>query len=187
MRRLLFQMMVSLDGYFEGRQGAGDIGWHVVDDEFNDYAIRMLRSVDTLVFGRVTYQLMAGYWPTPEAISSDPVVAELMNRLPKLVFSRTLEKAEWSNTRLVRDAGAELAKLKPQPGGDLMVLGSGNLMVGLTQLGLIDEYRVFVAPVALGGGTPLFQGLPGPLPLKLVKSETHRSGNVLLYYVPASR
>jgi dihydrofolate reductase len=138
-----------------------------------------------LVFGRVTYQLMAGFWPTPNAVKNDPVVAGLMNRLPKIVFSRTLEKAEWNNTRLVRDHVAEeIAKLKQQPGKDIAVFGSANLLSTLMQLDLIDEHRIMVNPVILGDGTPLFKKSTGKQNLKLVRTRTFGNGNVLLCYQP---
>ena len=148
--------MVTLDGFFEGPDH--DINWHNVDAEFNEFAIEQTSAVDALLFGRVTYQLMANYWPTPAAIEDDPVVAGLMNRLPKIVFSRTLEKAEWNNTRLIRDHVAEeISKLKQQPGKDLALFGSANLMSTLMQLDLIDEHRIMVSPVILGSGNPLFK------------------------------
>ena len=100
MRKLFVFNLVTLDGYFEGPNR--EIDWHNVDAEFNEYAIDMLNSVDALIFGRVTYELMASYWPTPDVIKNDPIVAEKMNTLPKIVFSRTLEKVEWNNTRLVK-------------------------------------------------------------------------------------
>ena len=105
MRKLFAFNMVSLDGFFEGPNR--DINWHNVDDEFNQFAIEQTSTVDTILFGRVTYELMAGYWPTPAATTDDPVIADLMNRLPKIVFSRTLQKAEWNNTRLIKDHIAE--------------------------------------------------------------------------------
>jgi len=184
MRRLLFFMMVSLDGYYQ--RPNGDIDWHVVDEEFNDFAIAQLNSIDTIVFGRATYELMASYWPTPMALSDDPVVAGKMNETAKLVFSRTLAQADWNNTRLVRDHVAEeINRLKQQPGKDMIIFGSGDLAVSLAEQGLIDEYRIMVAPVALGAGKPLFQGLKQQLNLKLVKTQTFRVGNVLLCYQPA--
>src|SRR6185295_1195127 len=115
MRKVIFQMMISLDGFFEGPNR--EIDWHNVDEEFNEYAIDLLDNVDVLLFGRVTYELMANYWPTLSATTDDPIVASKMNSLPKIVFSRTLEKADWNNTRLVKENIAEeVSKLKQQPG-----------------------------------------------------------------------
>jgi dihydrofolate reductase len=183
LRKVIFQMMVSLDGYFEGPNR--EIDWHVVDGEFNDYADEFLRSVDILVFGRVTYQLMAGYWPTPDAIKNDPIIAERMNSLSKIVFSRTLQKVEWQNTRLVKgDVAREIAKLKQQPGKNIAIFGSSDLTVSLIELGLIDEYRIMVNPVVLGHGKPLFKGITNRLNLKLIGVRTFGSGVVTLTYRP---
>jgi dihydrofolate reductase len=185
MRKIILFNMVTLDGFFEGPNQ--DISWHNVDAEFNEFAIEQLKSADGLVFGRVTYQLMASYWPAPSAIENDPVVAGLMNRLPKTVFSKTLAKADWNNTRVVKGAervAEEIAKLKQQPGKDLLLFGSADLASTLTQLGLIDEYRIMVNPVVLGRGTPLFKAVKDKLRLKLVNARTFGNGNVLLSYQP---
>jgi dihydrofolate reductase len=185
MRKLFVFNLVTLDGYFEGPNR--DISWHNVDAEFNEYAIDMLDSVDTLLFGRVTYDLMAGFWPTPDAIKNDPIVAEKMNSLPKIVFSRTLTKVEWHNTRLVKDnIEEEIKKMKTKPGKDMVLLGSGIIMSVLAQSGLIDEYRIMVNPVVLGNGNPLFKGIRDRLKLKLLTTRTFKSGNVLLYYQPVT-
>jgi dihydrofolate reductase len=183
MRKIILFNMITLDGFFEGPNR--DIGWHNVDEEFNEFAIDQLNSADGLIFGRVTYQLMAGYWPTELATTDDPIVAGLMNRIPKIVFSRTLEKVEWNNTRLVKeDVAGEISKLKQQTGKDLYIFGSADLASTFTELGLIDEYRIIVNPVVLGSGTPLFKDLNHKLNLKLLKTKTFKSGNVLLYYQP---
>jgi dihydrofolate reductase len=183
MRKVIVFMMVTLDGFFAGPNG--EIDWHVVDEEFNEFAIEQLNSVDVLLFGRVTCELMASYWPTPAATTNDPIVADKMNHLPKIVFSRTLSSVEWQNTRLVKENIAEeIAKLKQQPGKDLIIFGSSDLAVTFIQDGLIDEYRIMVNPVVLGNGKPLFKGIKGQLKLKLLKTKTFRSGNVLLYYQP---
>ena len=185
MRKLIFQNLVTVNGFFEGPNR--EIDWHNVDEEFNEHAIEFLNSVDTLVFGRVTYQLMASYWPTPAAIENDPIVAKKMNSLPKIVFSRTLDRVEWRNTRLVKEnVVEEILKLKQQPGKDLAIFGSSNLALTLIQHGLIDEYRSVVNPVVLGSGKSLFKGLRERLHLKLLKTQTFCSGNVLLYYKPTS-
>ena len=172
---------MTLDGFFEGP--GGDIYWHNVDAEFNEFAIAQLNSADGLVCGRVTYQMMASYWPTEAAIKDDTIVAGLMNKIPKFVFSKTLTKAEWNNTKLVKgNISEEISKLKQQPGKDLLLFGSADLASTLTSLGLIDEYRVMVNPVILGRGMPLFKDVKDKLALKLVDTKTFGSGNVLLYY-----
>ena len=179
MRKLFFQMMVSADGYIEG-QTPWDIDWHVVDNDFNRYVADMLSSIDAILLGRTTYQGFAAYWPT----STDPE-ARAMNDLPKIVFSTTLEKVDWSNSRLVKeDAAQEVARLKQLPGKDLALFSNG-LAASLAPHGLIDEYRFFVNPVVLGGGTPVLKGVKERIDLKLVKTGTLGSGVVTLYYQPA--
>jgi dihydrofolate reductase len=183
--KVVFQNMVSLDGFFEGPH-KWEIDWHTVGEEFNEFAINALNSARALIFGGVTYQGMAGYWPSPEAVKNDPVVAGYMNSLPKIVFSRTLEKVEWSNTRQVKsDVVEEIARLKAQPGKDLLIFGSAELASPLIQNGLIDEFRIFINPIVLGQGTPLFKGIKNRLPLKLVDSKIFMNGLVLLVYQPA--
>ncbi len=175
--------MATLDGFFAGSDGG--IEWHHVDEEFNDFAIAQLNSAGGLLFGRVTYQLMANYWPTDMAMKDDPVIASKMNTIPKIAFSKTLERAEWNNTRLVKgNVAEEISKLKQQPGKDWFLFGSADLASNLTNLGLIDEYRVMVNPVVLGSGKPLFKGVKDKLDLKLVSTKAFRSGNVLLSYQP---
>jgi len=183
MRKLFVFDMVTLDGYFEGPNQ--DISWHNVDEEFNEFAINQLKEVDTLLFGRVTYKLMASYWPTDSAIQDDPVVAGLMNGLPKIVFSKTLDFVEWNNATLVKDNVAEeVSRLKQKPGKDIAIFGSSDLAVTLAEHNLIDEYRIIVNPVFLGDGKPLLQGIKNKVNLKLLKARTFKSGNVLLYYMP---
>ena len=186
MRKLFLFDLVTLDGYFEGPDR--DISWHNVDEEFNAYAVDMLNSVDLLLFGRVTYDLMAGFWPTAAAKKDDPIVAERMNSLPKMVFSRTLAKAEWNNTKLVKEhIGEETKKMKALPGKDIALLGSGSILSQFAQDGLIDEYRIMVNPIVLGSGSPLFSGIKDRLDLKLLDARTFRNGNVLLRYQPAGK
>ncbi len=183
MRKVLFFMLVTLDGYIEGP--GQDIDWHNVDEEFNTFAVEQLNSVDTLLFGRVTYAGMASYWPTPEAMANDPQVAEAMNSKSKIVFSRTLGTADWANTRLIKDNIAEeVLKLKQAPGQDMIVFGSSNLAASFADMALIDEYRIMVCPVVLGAGTPLFRGIQERLRLKLLKTRVFGNGNVLHYYAP---
>ncbi len=130
MRKVFLFNMVTLDGFFEGPHQ--DISWHNVDEEFNEFAIAQLKEVSTLLFGRVTYEVMANYWPTEIAKENDPAVAELMNSLPKIVFSKTLDKAEWDNTRLVKEnIPEEVSKLKQESGKDIAIFGSSNLAVTL--------------------------------------------------------
>jgi dihydrofolate reductase len=183
MRRVTVFNLVTVDGYFAGKDG--DISWHNVDEEFQELAEEASNSGDTLLFGRVTYELMAGYWPTEEAIKDDPVVAAGMNKAEKIVFSRTLAKADWNNTRLVKgDMISEVRKLKQQSGKDLTVLGSGSIVSQLAQAGLIDEYQILLNPVAIGGGKTMFEGIKEKINLRLTKTRTFSNGNVLLCYEP---
>ena len=185
MRKLTVFNLMTLDGYIAGQ--GGDISWHNVDEEFQELAKAASNSGNTLLFGRVTYELMAGFWPTPEAIRVDPIVAAGMNKSEKIVFSRTLQKADWNNTRLVKDDMlVEVRRLKQGAGKDLTVLGSGSIVAQLAGEGLIDEYQVLLNPVVIGTGKTMFEGLKNRLALKLVRTRTFVNGNVLLTYVPAS-
>ena len=157
MSRLIMWNLVTLDGFFEGAK-SWDLGWHetVWGEELERLSMEQLRSADRLLFGRVTYEGMAAYWPSAEG---EGEVAELMNSIPKVVFSRTLERAEWSNTSLVNgDAVAEVSRLKRTGDKNTFVFGSGDLSATLTRHGLFDEYRLAVAPVILGSGKTLFGG-----------------------------
>jgi len=184
MRKLNVFNLVTLDGYFAGE--GGDISWHMVDEEFQELAKAASNSGNTLLFGRLTYQLMESYWPTPEALKNDPIVAKGMNSAQKIVFSRTLEKADWNNTRLVKDDMlAEVRKLKQGAGKDLTVLGSGSIVAQLAQEGLIDEYQVLLNPVVIGKGRTMFEGVRDKIALKLIKTRTFGNGNVLLTYEKA--
>jgi dihydrofolate reductase len=134
---------------------------------------------------RATYQLMAGYWPKASSAEDDPKIIEAMNKLPKVVFSRTLASVDWKNSRLVRtDAAEEVVRLKQGPGKHLVIYGSGGLVSALSLRGLIDDYRVFVAPLVLGAGVPMFRELEQRVPLRLAEAKSFRSGVVLLRYEP---
>jgi dihydrofolate reductase len=186
MRRIIAFLVATVDGYYEGLNQEFD--WPVVDEEFNEFGLGQLDEVDTLLFGRVTYQGMAAYWPTPAAKDDDPRVASRMNDLAKIVVSRTLDKADWANTRLVSDdVAGELTRLKQQPGKDIAILGSSSLTVSLLGLGLVDGLRIMIHPVVLGGGRSLFRSATQRFSLRLVDTRPFRSGSVLLTYQPAAR
>lgn len=186
MRKIILFMMVSLDGFFEGPND--DLSWHNVDEEFNVFAAEQMQEAGGLLFGKKTCELMAGFWPTEEPIDpSDAIVRERMNNLPKVVFSKTLEKVgeglNWKNATLIKDnVEEEIKRLKEQSGKDLFVLASNTLCVSLIKMGLLDEVRVMVNPVVISKGTRLFEGLNEKVNLKLLKSRIFVSGNVLLYY-----
>jgi dihydrofolate reductase len=186
MRKVVFFMLTSLDGYFEGPDH--EIDWHNTDPEFQEFAIEQVSQAGILLFGRVTYEMMADFWPTKQAIETDPITASLMNALPKIVFSKTLANADWQNTRLVKTGFAkEISSLKEQPGKDLCILGSSDLAVSFLETGLLDEIRILLNPVVLGEGKPLFKGIKGRLHLKLLKTRIFKNGNVLLTYQPDYR
>jgi dihydrofolate reductase len=179
MRKLIMWNLVTLDGFFEGPK-SWEIDWHesVWGDELERFSIEQSRAIGALVFGRVTYQGMASFWPSEKG-----EIADFMNSVPKIVFSRTLQKAEWSNTRLVKgDAKEEIVRLKKEPGKDLFIFGSADLSSTFTREGLIDEYRLCVTPVVLGAGNPLFKTSPDRLKLKLMEARPLKSGGVMLRY-----
>jgi dihydrofolate reductase len=176
--------VVTADGYYEGPNQEFD--WPVVDEEFYQFSIEQLSHAEMLMFGRATYDMMASYWPTPAAESSDPRVAELMNTLPKIVTSQTLDKAEWANTVVVRDLD-ELGTIKRQSAGDIIVMGSSNLTVNLIAAGLMDEVRIMVHPIVLGAGKSLFHTADRRIGLRLTDTRTFASGNVLLCYEPTEQ
>ena len=182
MRKLIMWNMVTLDGFFEGRK-PWEIDWHELawGEELEQMSIEQTGSADLLLFGRRTYEGMAQYWPT-----ATEQVADIMNSISKVVFSGTLDKADWNNTRLVKSkAEEEVARLKQQPGQDMLIFGSADLSATLMRHSLIDEFRLGVVPVVLGGGNPLFKPIPDRLPMKLLEARPLKSGCVILRYEPS--
>jgi len=186
MRKLIVFNMVSLDGFFV--DGKGDMSWaHKRDAEWNAFAGENASGSGVLVFGRITYQLMASYWPTPMAFQNSPAVAKGMNEMAKIVFSRTLEKATWNNTKLIKgDLATEIRQLKSEAGPDMVILGSGSIVSQLAQEGLIDEYQMALSPIVLGEGRTMFEGLQEKLNLKLTSSRAFGNGTVFACYHPAA-
>lgn len=188
MRRLIVFNNVSLDGYFVDDHG--DMSWaHNSDPEFRAFAQENakggLEGGGELLFGRKTYDLMVSYWPTTDAKQNDAITAEAMNNMRKVVFSRTMDKTSWNNTRLIKDNIADkVRKMKQEPGSTMVILGSGEIVSQLAQEGLIDEYQFVVAPIVLGKGRTMFEGVKDKLKLKLTKSRTFNNGDVLLCYEP---
>jgi dihydrofolate reductase len=181
MRTLASFILTSLDGFYEGLNGEFD--WPIVDEEFNDFAIRQLDEADTLGFGRATYEHMAAYWPTDQAQVNDPAITSRMNTKPKLVFSRTLERARWSNTTVVTgEAVEQMEAVKAAAGGELLVLGSAHLTAHFAAAGVLDELRIMVCPIVLGQGHSPFEELKDRLALRLAHVRQFDSGNVLLTY-----
>jgi dihydrofolate reductase len=177
-------MTLSLDGYFARTNG--DMMWaHREDPEFSAFVARNAQSDGALLFGRVTYEMMASYWPSAAAHANAPEVADGMNRAAKYVVSRTLERASWANTTLLKgELASEVEKLKRDSGRPIVILGSASLVTALAAAGLIDEYQIVVAPVALGSGRSLFAGLKRDLALKLVETRRFANGNLFLRYAP---
>jgi dihydrofolate reductase len=184
MRKLAVFNHVSLDGFFV--DGKGDMSWahsSHQDAEWDAFVAGNASGGGMLVFGRITYELMASFWPTPAAIESMPVVAEGINKMPKVVFSRTLDQVSWNNTTLVKDdLAAEIRKMKREPGEGMVILGSGTIVSQLAQVGLIDEYQFVVNPIILGKGRTMFDGIEEKQRLKPTKTRAFGNGNVLLCY-----
>jgi dihydrofolate reductase len=186
MQKLTVFENLSLDGYYVDRQG--EMTWAKDDNdaEFNSFVSDNARGGGSLIFGRVTYEMMAGFWPTPQARQLLPVVADRMNAARKLVFSRTLSQAPWNNSTLVKgDLVAEIRRFKNEPGEGLVILGSGSLVAQLAPHAVIDEYQLVLNPTALGAGRTLFDRLDDRLELKLTSSRLFRNGKVFLTYQPA--
>jgi dihydrofolate reductase len=185
MRKLMVFNSMSLDGFIAS--GTGDMSWaHKQDEEWNSFVTANASGKAVLVFGRKTYDMMAGYWPTPMASQNSPAVAKRMNELHKMVFSRTMEKAWWQNTTLVKgDLVDNVKRLKEQAGADMVILGSASIVAQLTDARLIDEYQIAMCPIMLGGGKSMFYGIKQNLSLKLNGSRSFQNGNVFLTYQPA--
>jgi dihydrofolate reductase len=183
MGKVSYGMSVSLDGFIEGTNG--DLGWTLVDQELHQHFNDLESATDILLYGRRLYETMAAFWPTADENPSAPPYeieyARIWKSKPKIVFSRTLDQVGW-NSRLIRDnVAAEIRRLKDQPGITMSVGGAG-LAATLMQIGLIDEYRLYIAPTILGGGKPMFGALRDRINLQLVETHTFGSGVVLLRY-----
>jgi dihydrofolate reductase len=183
MRKLTVFNFMTLNGYYKGPNE--DIAWHRHGQEESEYAAEGAKSESIILFGRKTYEMMASYWPTPIAMQNAPEVAEGMNKSEKIVFSTTLEKTDWQNTRLIKtDIISEVKKLKKTSGKDMVVLGSGSIVTQFAQAGIIDNYQFMIDPVALGDGATIFGGITTKLDLKLTDTKIFKSGVVLLCYRP---
>jgi dihydrofolate reductase len=184
MRKIIAAINMTLDGFCDHTAG-------IADDELHEHYNELLRSAGTLLYGRITYQLMESYWPTvvknPTGNKPTDEFAVLIENIPKIVFSRTLKDVDWKNTKLKKEVvKAEISELKHQADKDILA-GSPGLIAAFTQLGLIDEYQLAVHPIILGKGLPLFKNVKDRVNLKLLKSKTFGSGVTVLYYEPAKR
>jgi dihydrofolate reductase len=184
MPRLNMFNNISLDGYFTDANG--DMSWAHAgrdDPEMGEFTSKNAQGGGALVFGRVTYELMKAFWPTPMAAQMMPEVAKGMNAARKYVFSRSLKNSDWTNIVILDgDPAGEIARLKQEDGKGLTVLGSGSIVKQLAAADLIDDYQFMLCPVILGAGRTLFDGLPGGPRLTLENSRTFKNGNVFLHY-----
>jgi dihydrofolate reductase len=184
MRRVIIDNLLSLDGYFAGPDG--EIDWFQFDEESLEWSREILREVDTVLFGRVTYEVLASYWPTAAAMAEEPFIARRLTEVRKFVFSKTLPTASWINSTVVSDPPVEfVSKLKEEPGAAIVVLGSSTVVSALVRAGLVDDYKIRVQPMILGKGRPLFLGQDQRRALTLVSSTPFKSGVVALHYKPA--
>jgi dihydrofolate reductase len=180
-RRLILQTGISIDGYVAALDGSHPWSEGRGEDEaFKRWILDSVWAAGAHLMGRVTYEEMAATWPT-----SDSEYARPMNEIPKVVFSKTLERADWPETRIARgDLAEEVERLKREPGNDLIAYGGARLDQSLSRLGLVDEYRLMIEPAALGDGLPLFKDLPAPLHLELVDATTYATGTSIQVYRP---
>ena len=183
MRKLILKMSVSIDGFVGGPKNEADWIFVSMDEGAVEWTMNSIWQAGVHIMGSRTFHDMASYWP-----SSNEVYAAPMNEIPKVVFSRTLERADWPETRIARgDLRDEIEKLKREPGNDLIAYGGARLDQSLTRLGLVDEYRLMIQPAALGDGLPLFKDLPEPLQLELVEAETYSGGLAIHVYRPRAQ
>lgn len=182
MRKVTVFDSVSLDGFFTDAKG--DMSWaHKQDEEWNAFASANASGNGELLFGRVTYEMMAAFWPTPQAAKMLPKVAAGMNAMRKTVCSRTLDTVSWQNTILMKgDLVTGVRKLKQQPGPDVVILGSGSIVSQLTQARLIDGYQLVLNPIVLGKGRTLFETVVDTVNVTLTRTQSFRNGNVVLWY-----
>ena len=182
MRKLKVFNNITLDGYFTDTQQS--MSWaHNHDAEWTQFSSENASGDSELLFGRVTYDMMRSFWPTPQARASLPAIAEHMNSARKVVFSRTLTEASWQNSQLVKgELTAEVRQLKQTAGPDLVLMGSGSIVAQLAEARLIDSFQLVVHPLAIGGGRSLFEGIGRQVELKLEKTRTFQNGNVVIWY-----
>ncbi len=187
-RKLEAFIQISLDGYYCDSSGDMSFAHKPPEDtEWHEFVTENASGEGMLLFGRTTYDMMAAWWPTPMAAQAMPEVAARMNAIPKIVFSRTLDFAEWSNTTLVKgDLVETVGRMKGETGPDMTILGSGSIVRQLADAGLIDSFQVVVNPVALGAGKSLFSGLSRKVELVLTNTRVFRNGSVVLWYKPRS-
>ncbi|WP_088043350.1 dihydrofolate reductase family protein [Bacillus sp. EAC] len=187
MRKVILFLHSSLDGFVEGPNGEMDIGWVTYNEELEKHAKKILSTVDTVLWGRGTYQMMKNYWSSvpsnPASTKNEIEHANWIEETSKVVFSTTLEKAEWNNSRLVKEnIEEEIKNIKKQPGKDIIILGSPRFAHHLMELDLIDVIKITISPVIIGSGLPLFKGSEYKRNLSLVENKTFNSGVIGLAY-----
>lgn len=195
MRQIVTFNRVSADGYFAGTDG--NLNWVVPEEELDKAAAASTSGTGTIIFGRRTYEMFEGFWPhalDDSSTAPDPhragrrspeirAMATWINEATKVVFSRARKEVTWRNSRLLHELDPrEIEAMKQQPGGDIMIFGSGSIVSQLTEHGLIDEYRFVVGPILLGAGRSLLSGVPKSLRLDLLEAKEYQSGNVMLRY-----
>ena len=190
MRKVFLHIFVSLDGFIEDAQH--NIDWMAEGDDVDEYINEMLRSIDGMIFGRVAHELLAQYWPTagskPDASHRHIEAAAIMNELPKYVVSKRAYRTEWQNSHVIDgDLAGEIRKLKDRPGKDIALFAGAGVAQSFMELDLLDEYRLFLNPIVLGGGTPLFKQRADRKNLELVKALTFASGAMVVTFRPAAR
>jgi dihydrofolate reductase len=183
MRKVIVFNNISVDGYFTDAHG--DMSWaHKSDPEWMAFTESNAKQGGMLLFGRVTYEMMASYWPTPAAASAMPSVASAMNDSPKVVFSTTLKEAKWQNTRLIRSGIIDVVReLKNETGPDMVIMGSGKVVAQLAEAALVDEFHLVLNPLVLGDGRTMFGGVTARINLELANERRFKNGNVVLYYL----
>lgn len=183
MRKIIACEWLSLDGFFSGINGETD--WFYWDKEIESYFKNFQRGIDTLLFGRVTYDIMKAYWPTDAAASEDPSITSHLNDSKKIVYSKAGVGADWNNTEVKQAiVPGEIITLKQEAGKDIVIYGSGSIISQLTSLGMIDEYLLAMNPMILGKGKPLFQQQEKPLHWQLTESHSFTNGLIILRYKP---
>lgn len=191
MRTIKLQMQITLDGFVGGENG--ELNWMVWDwdDVLKKYTTELTNSADTFLLGRATAEGMSVYWPTvagnPGSSDEDKWMAERLNNFPKVVFSRTVSRINWTNARVANDIVQEVKELKQEPGKDIIIYGGAGIVSSFVRENLIDEYHLFVNPVAIGAGKTIFDKVNGNFGLKLVRSVVSASGIVVNHYEPKKR
>lgn len=182
MKKIIAVEWLSLDGYFSGLKGETE--WFFMDEGTGNYLYNLFKTIDTIVLGQVTYEMFAGYWPKPDPVDGNPKeLTDFMNNSRKIVFSKSLKKADWENSIIMKDIiPEEIIKLKQGIGKDIVIFGSGSIVSQLTKFGLVDEYQFLINPVFLGNGKTIFKNEEAKSNLKLLEAKKFDNGNMMLHY-----